>query len=99
MPTLNIALQEGFSGQPVVVRVDGVERFRAEDVRTRMQIGLAHAVAVEVDSGRHAVEVVAGDIATGLEVEVSAQAHVGVSLARSQDRLETRVSERPFGYV
>ena len=99
MATLNIALQEGFSGQPVVVRVDGEERFRADDVRTRMQIGLAKQVPVEVDPGRHAVEVVAGDVATSLEVDVADQAHVGVSLARSQDRLETRVSDRPFGYV
>lgn len=99
MATLNIALQEGFSGQQVVIRVDGEERVRADDVRTRMQTGLARAVAVEVDPGRHAVEVVAGDVATSLEVDVPEQAHVGVSLARSQDRFETRVSDRPFGYV
>ena len=99
MATLNVALQEGFSGQAVVVRVDGEERFRAADVRTRMQIGLAQAVPVEVEPGRHTVEVVAGEIATSLEVDVPEQAHVGVSLARSQDRLETRVSDRPFGYV
>jgi hypothetical protein len=97
--TLNIALREGFSGQPVVVRVDGEEHFRADDVRTRMQIGLAQEVRVEVDPGRHAVEVVAGDVATSLEVDVPEQAHVGVSLARTQDRLETQVSDRPFGYV
>jgi hypothetical protein len=97
--TLNIALREGFSGQPVVVRVDGEERFRAGELRTRMQIGLAQEVPVEVDPGRHTVEVVAGDVATSLDVDVSEQAHVGVSLARSQDRFETRVSDRPFGYV
>ena len=99
MATLNIALQEGFSGQPVVVRVDGEERFRAEEVRTRMQIGLAQRVPVEVAPGRHAIEVVAADVATSLDVDVADQAYVGVSLARSQDRLETRVSDRPFGYV
>jgi hypothetical protein len=97
--TLNIALQEGFSGQQVVVRVDGEERFRADDVRTRMQIGLAQEVPVQVDPGRHAVEVVAGTVTASLEVDVPGQAHVGVSLARSQDRLETRVSDQPFGYV
>jgi hypothetical protein len=46
-----IHFQSGFTGEPIEVRVDGVlvSSFQA---RTRMQVGVAHVLPLEVDADR-----------------------------------------------
>jgi membrane-associated protease RseP (regulator of RpoE activity) len=57
MALLHIALQEGFTGDDVVVRVQGEEVFRKEDVTTRLQIGYADSFEVRVEGEEVKIEV------------------------------------------
>jgi hypothetical protein len=57
MALLHIALQEGFMGDDVVVRVQGEEVFRKENVTTRPQIGYADSFEVEAEGEELKVKV------------------------------------------
>lgn len=97
--TLHVALEEGFVDDEVVVRVDDDEVL-SERVRTRMQLGLAETVDVDVDrpACRLTVDVPGRGATTELEVETADDVWVGVSLT-AHGGLESRVSATPFGYV
>lgn len=57
MIPLTLDLQEGFEGDQVVMAIDGREVFRKTGVRTRLQIGLAERVKLDVEPGRHNLRV------------------------------------------
>ncbi|RFU21930.1 hypothetical protein D0Z06_07270 [Geodermatophilus marinus] len=100
MAVLDIALEEGFEGDSVVVEVDGRRVFERDGVRTRMQIGLADTVEVPAgDGGDVDVEVrLPSRPVTGrLRVHVTDRLHVGVSV--HGDAVVFRTSPTPFGYV
>jgi hypothetical protein len=98
MAVLHIALESGFSGDEVVVAVDGKEVLR-ETLSTRMQIGLAEEVHVPVEPGRHTVSVSARGAAADVAVQVEDELYLGASLSRSGDAIEHRVGPQPFGYL
>jgi hypothetical protein len=98
MAVLHIALQEGFSDDQVTVSVDGREVLRRMGVSTRLQVGLAEAIDVAVDQGRHAVTVSARSGLESIDVEVQDEIYLGISLGRS-GTIEHRVSRERFGYV
>ncbi len=101
MPPLHLALQGGFAGETVVVKVNGREVFRNPEVKTRMQIGLAADFEVDVPAGtaRIEVEIPERKTSTSFEVPITAGAtYVGISLDRS-GKIEHVVSDQPFGYV
>lgn len=97
--TLHIALEDGFTGDDVIVRVDGHEVVRPQ-VQTRWQIGLADSFELESDdrSCHVEVEVPARGAATALDVEADDEIWLGVSISADGD-LTPRVSPEPFGYV
>lgn len=99
MGTLHLALEEGFTGDDVVVRVNGDEVFRKR-VQTRWQISLADSFDLELRDGRFRVEVEVPSraAATALDVDVTEEVWVGVSVDADND-LKPRVSGKPFGYV
>lgn len=99
MPSLHIALQEGFDGDLVVVRVNGKEALRKEDVRTRMQIGLAASVDAvwEGESARVEVEIPTRKISRTVEEALRTESYLGISIR--DGAIEHRVSTEPFGYV
>lgn len=99
MPSLHIALEEGFDGDLVVVRVNGKEALRKQDVRTRMQIGLADSVDTvwEGESARVEVEVPTRRISTAIGGVISGESYLGISIR--DGAIEHRVSTEPFGYV
>lgn len=97
---LNVALEEGFTGESVLVLVNGKEAFRENDVRTRMQIGLATSFETDVPTGPARVEVriPSRNISGSTMQEIrGGTVYVGVSLEQSQ--LRFRASSEPFGYV
>lgn len=96
---LHIALEEGFSGDEVTVRVQGKPVLEGRAVTTRLQIGRAHAFATEVPEGDVdlEVEVPSRSIHHAEQVKVSGTTYVGVSIG--QHGLELRSSSQPFGYV
>jgi len=99
MALLHIALQEGFSGDTVVVRVNGEEVFRKKDVKTRLQIGLADSVELNIAEGPTQVEVLlpAKKLSESVELDVSTPTYVGVSIV--DGKITVRISDVPFGYL
>jgi len=99
MPSLHIALQEGFDGDVVVVRVNGKEALRKKDVTTRMQIGLADSVDTVWDgeSARVEVEVPTRNISGTIEEPLQGESYLGISILKGA--IDGRVSTEPFGYV
>jgi hypothetical protein len=98
---LRIHLQEGFSGDTVIIRVDGREVARREGVTTQTQIGAAEVVDVEVGTGPVSVEteVVTKGIAGAIRIERPGETgHVGISVAEG-GRMEQRAQKEPFLYA
>jgi hypothetical protein len=96
---LNVALEEGFEQDAVVVVVNGEQVFDSSDVSTRMQIGLADSFEVPIEEEAAIVEVtVPSQGVTGrYETLVTDQMHVGVSLQEGE--IVFRTSKEPFGYL
>ncbi len=99
MSQLHIALEEGFSGDDVTVRVQGKPVFEGRAVKTRLQIGLAHSFATDVPEGEVDVEleIPSRGVHHTEQVTVSGTTYVGVSLEERGVRMRT--SSQPFGYV
>ncbi len=99
MGLLYIDLQEGFTDDAVVVRVNGQEVFRREKVRTRLQLGLAESVEVTVAEGSADIEVVvvSRNLSKTMKVQVSAETYVGVSIVEGE--IDYRISDDLIGYV
>ncbi len=100
MPQLRVALLEGFTGETVIIRVNGREVFRESGVKTRMQISRAATFDAEVPTGAARVEVEIperGETAR-IEVPVAETAHLGISLSRA-GKIEHSVQDEPFRYA
>jgi hypothetical protein len=100
MPTLTIHLREGFFGTPVVVFINGRQRFRSESVTTRMQIGLAETVAFDVPTGNVdvAIQLSAPNRSIRQILDVRGETHLGIDL--DENGLATiRVQEEPYRYM
>src|SRR5688500_11175721 len=99
MTMLYIALEEGFENDVVVVTVDGVERYRNEDLLTKVQSGLADQFQVDVQPGQSTIEtsVPSRNVSGTTTVDVAGDLHVGISLFG--DSIRFRTSSGTFGYV
>ena len=79
---LHVALQNGFLGDEVVVRLNGREVFRKKGVKTETQIGLGDLFQIDVTKGAVALETCLLDqgISDVFEFVLSRPLHVGVNL-------------------
>jgi hypothetical protein len=95
---INVALQDGFDSDDVVLRVDGAEAFRAEGITTRTQI--SHAADTQLDVPDRPftleVEVPTRDVRETLQLDPHAQPNVALSLI--EGRLVAAYPER-IGFV
>jgi hypothetical protein len=103
MSTLHVALQEGFQGDTVIVRLGGAEVYRRAGVKTRMQIGLADSFELDAPPPGPAelqVEVPSRNTTATVPLEVpdSGELYVGVSVA-PDGRIDCRSGEEPFRYA
>jgi hypothetical protein len=98
MPLLHVALQEGFTGEPVVISVNGREIFHKTAVTTRTQIGLADSVEQTVPAGDAIIEVSAGGARARIPAPLTTDLYVGVSLTPDK-QIVHRSSTQAFGYV
>ncbi len=98
MPRLHIALQNGFTGVPVTIVVDGREVYRKDDVRTRTQIGLADSVELEHASGPVAIDVTAGEASGSARATVSGDLYVSLSVS-PEKTIVHKSSSTPFRYM
>ena len=98
MTRLGLHLQEGFTGEEIVVKINGEERLRRKGVRTRRVLGLAEHVELDVAGGPLSIEVSvpARGLKKCIELEASDEVYVGISLTGDDLRMITR--KKPFGY-
>lgn len=98
MAPLTIDFQAGFTGDTIVVLVDGTEVQRREGVTTDYSIGRADSVEVDAAAGRVTVEVrvPTQGISGETTVDVAETPYVGVS---SEDgKVEFHLSPEMFIY-
>lgn len=95
-----IDLQDGFQGEPVVVRIDGREVFSSESVSTDFRIGFAESFEVKGLAGTIELEVhlPAHAVTKRLRVDIDKTPYIGVSVTQD-GRVQLRVGAEPFGYV
>jgi hypothetical protein len=95
MALLHIALQEGFMGDDVVVRVQGEEVFCKEDVTTRPQIGYADSFEVRAEGEDVKIEVLLPlkKLSETIMLQVPPTEYLGVSL--NEGRIDYRTKREP----
>ena len=100
MPTLTVHLREGFIRTPVILGIDGSERFRSEAVTTRTQIGLAEMIPLEVPAGFINVEITLPSLGRSIRetIDVKTDTHLGIDLD-AHGRASVRVQTEPFLYM
>lgn len=97
--TLSIALQEGFDGDRVVVRLGDAEVLNEPDLTTDVRIGLATSLEATIERypTTIAVEVPSQNLRGQTTLEEGGPLHLGVSVIDGEVRF--RWSEQPFGYL
>jgi hypothetical protein len=100
MPKLHIDFQEGFEKDHAVVYVDGQEAFQKTDLTTRLQIGRAHSVDLEVEGKPIEVRIVlpGKGLSKTIRTDPSRPTYLGISIT-SQGELALEISPKPFGYL
>jgi membrane-associated protease RseP (regulator of RpoE activity) len=100
MSTLCVALQDGFEGDEVVVKVNGKEVFKQDSVKTKRQIGKAASFEVKVADGPAQVEVSLPlkDLLETIALKVSGETYLGVSVSEN-NKIKHKVSSEPFHYA
>jgi hypothetical protein len=95
---IHLALQDGFDGDEVAIRVDGEEAYHGEGITTRTQI--SHAADMELEVPDHPftleVDVPSRDVRDTVQVDPHANPNVTVSLR--DGRLVTGFPEQ-IGFV
>ena len=95
MPPVTIDLQEGFTGDEVIFRVNGREVKRYPAVQTKRTLGLAESVALDVPDGPVTLEVAVPAKGVSGVVDVR-HSQVGVSVGDSG--IQFIQSDQEFGY-
>jgi membrane-associated protease RseP (regulator of RpoE activity) len=97
--SVRIALQDGFDGDTVVVKVNGKQVFKQDNVKTKRQIGKAASFDVEVEDDAADVHISLPDkkISQTIALNVSDKTYLGVSI--EEDKIEHKVSSEPFRYA
>jgi hypothetical protein len=84
---INVALQDGFDGDEVVIRVDGAEAYRDEQVTTRTQISHAADTQLEVPDAPFTLEVDVPTRGVHESFQLDPQTHPNVALSLLEGRL------------
>ena len=96
---LSIALQDGFEGVPVVVRVNEKEVYHQESVQTDYRISRAASFEVPLPASPVIIEVELPKqrVRDTLRLTTDTTVYVGVSWL--EGKLVFKTAERPFGYL
>lgn len=98
MAMLHIALQDGFAGNPVAIRLDGREVYRKPDVRTDLRISRADGIDLEVPTAGATIEVEAGGRSAAAQVLPTRTPYLAVNLD-AEGRPALSASAEPFAYL
>lgn len=97
---VSVALEEGFLEDRVVLRVGDREVADLEKISTRVQIGLARTVEVELDEADSTLTIELPEKGTASSVSLSGSpAYVGVSVGSDGRTLAVRSGQAPMGYA
>ena len=98
MISLVIDLQDGFSDDIVVIKVDNQEIFHKKGVNTDYTLGRADSVETKVSKGsvNVAVNVPSKSLSDTVVLEVVNKVYLGVSII--DDRIVFRISDEIFTY-
>ena len=101
MTKLQLALEDRFRDDEVRVTIDGREVARFERLSTRVQIGLAEIVELDVPEGARElrVELPQKGVSTSIPLGDPPPGYIGVSLAKGDRSLDVRTGDAPVGYV
>lgn len=99
MSKLFIHLQEGFDNDLVVIKVNGKEKFRNKQVTTKMLLGYAEVVELQLSDAAAKVQITLPQkkLTQSIDLPQSADAHIAVSIVDKQ--INYQVSDQPFGYM
>jgi hypothetical protein len=78
---INVALQDGFDADTVLIRVDGAEVYRGEQLTTRTQISHAADMQLDVPDRPFTLEVDVPTRRVHEAIEVDPHAHPNVALS------------------
>ena len=95
-----IDLQEGFENDEVSIFDKQKKIFKAENVKTRTQIGLATSLEVEL-SGEKAnlrIAIPSRNINEKKEITLTDNLHIAVSVTE-ENKLDWKLSDSPFFYM
>ena len=95
---IHVALQDGFDGDDVVLRVAGSEAYRGENVTTRTQISLAADMQLEVPDHPFTLEVDVPTRGVRDSVQIDPHAHANVTLSLRDGLLVAGFPEQ-IGFV
>lgn len=100
MALLHIALQEGFTNDTVIIRINGKEIFHKPGVKTRLQIGYADSIEINVQEGSVKVEITLPlrNLSESTVLQVLKPVYLGVSIT-PENKISCRSSYEPFGYL
>lgn len=98
MVILAIDLQDGFSDDTVVLRIDGKEVFREQSVTSNAMSGFTKHLEQEVPTGRTSIEVCIDTkkLKQSLLLDVVDDTYLGIFI--DADSINFRTGEHPFGY-
>jgi hypothetical protein len=97
---VSIALEEGFLDDRVRLRVGGREVADLPSVSTRVQIGLAHTLELELEAADSTLTVELPDKQVEKTVPLTGSpAYVGISIGDDGRTLAVRSGEAPAGYA
>lgn len=91
---IHLALQDGFDGDDVVLRVAGSEAYRGEDVTTRTQISHAADMKLEVPDQPFTLEVDVPTRAVRESLQIDPHAHSNVTISLRDGQLVVAYPER-----
>ena len=99
MSKLRVDLQDGFTGDAVEVRVNGLDALHEVAVTTKRMLGLATSSEIEVPEGTVSIEIKVPTkrISKTITLRPSESPYLGFSIRNGE--IKYIASKRPFGYA
>lgn len=99
MARLVVTLQDGFVDDLAIIRVNGLEIFRKEGVKTKLLLGYADSFETQAPEGSVNVEVIlpSKNLSETIVLQVTKTVYLGLSI--HEGRIHHRTSHEPFGYL
>jgi len=101
MALLYIDLQEGFTGDTVMILINGKEVFHKTNVKTKLQIGWTYiSEKINLQEGSVNIEIILPlrNLSDSIVLQISTSVYLGVSVTE-ENKISYRISHEPFGYL